>query len=150
LGGITRWRVLPVPGRVHAQNMTRTELHPPPTEARPGPRVESVTTGAGRDARARDRLTRLLPGVLIVGTITAVATILGDRAPVIGAPVFAILIGMLATVIRAPGPSIAPGVGFVAKRVLQASIVVLGFGLSADQVMRVGVESMPVLLGSLT
>lgn len=91
----------------------------------------------------------LLPGLGLAVGITVVATILGELAPTIGGPVFAILIGIGITALRSPASRFVPGIRFTSKRVLQGSIVVLGFGLSFSQVIHSGAESLPVLVGSL-
>jgi uncharacterized integral membrane protein (TIGR00698 family) len=91
-----------------------------------------------------------LPGVGIAGALTAVATVLGHLAPVVGAPVFAIVGGIFASVFWRPTSTIQPGLGFVSKYVLQGSIVVLGTGLSFHQVLSTGSSSLPVLVGTLT
>jgi uncharacterized integral membrane protein (TIGR00698 family) len=80
-----------------------------------------------------------------------VATLLGRLAPIVGAPVFGILLGALAAAL-VPGLRAArwaPGYGIAARPVLQLSIVVLGTGLSLPQVLRVGGQSLPVMLGTL-
>jgi uncharacterized integral membrane protein (TIGR00698 family) len=94
-------------------------------------------------------LPALLPGVAAAAAITAVATYLGGLAPLVGAPVFAIVLGIAAALVRPAGPALRPGLAFTSKRVLKASIVLLGFGLSMRQVVRTGTDSLPVLLGSL-
>jgi uncharacterized integral membrane protein (TIGR00698 family) len=81
--------------------------------------------------------------------IATVATGLGRLAPVVGAPVFAIVIGVVAATTRPLPAVMRPGVSFTGKRVLQASIVVLGLELSARQVLSIGRSSLPVLIGSL-
>lgn len=92
---------------------------------------------------------RLAPGLAVVIVIAAVATWLGTLAPVIGAPVFGIVLGVIvAAVLRGPS-AIGPGAAFAGKRVLQASVVVLGTGLSLRQVVTVGASSLPVMLGTL-
>lgn len=58
--------------------------------------------------------------------------LLGKLVPVIGGPVFSILIGMVITMLRAPGSTCRPGVNFVSKKVLQAAVVLLGFGLNLN------------------
>lgn len=91
----------------------------------------------------------IAPGLGAALVITVVATLLGDLAPVIGAPVFAIVIGIVIAVVRPPTGRLAPGLRFTSKKVLQGSIIVLGLGLSFTQVLRTGAQSMPVLVGSL-
>jgi uncharacterized integral membrane protein (TIGR00698 family) len=74
---------------------------------------------------------------------------LGQRLPLVGAPVFAIVTGMAVSAFRSPATALRPGLEFTSKRVLQGSIVVLGFGLSGREVLSTGVASLPVLLGTL-
>ncbi len=92
---------------------------------------------------------QLLPGAALVGAIAAAATFAGGLVPVIGAPVIAIVTGMVVAIVRRPSTRLRPGISFTAKRVLQASVVVLGSGLSLREVATVGVGSLPVLLGTL-
>ena len=91
----------------------------------------------------------LVPGIAASVAIAIVATGLGRLAPVVGGPVFAIVIGVVAATARPLPRSFQPGVSFTGKRVLQASIVVLGLELSARQVLSIGRSSLPVLVGSL-
>jgi uncharacterized integral membrane protein (TIGR00698 family) len=86
---------------------------------------------------------------VLVLVIAAAATGLGRLAPVVGAPVFGIVLGVLTTAVFHPGAKLAPGVAFAGKQVLQISIVVLGTGLSLSQVVHSGGSSLPVLFGTL-
>ncbi|HEY0499963.1 MAG TPA: putative sulfate exporter family transporter [Kutzneria sp.] len=92
-----------------------------------------------------------LPGLAVTLLIAGAATGLGLLVPVVGGPVFAIVLGVLAATIVKPLRStrLAPGYTFASKTVLQLSIVVLGTGLSLQQVVHVGVSSLPVMLGTL-
>jgi uncharacterized integral membrane protein (TIGR00698 family) len=83
--------------------------------------------------------------------VAAVATVLGKCAPVVGGPVFAIVLGVLlaAAIPALRAPRLKPGLTFASKPVLQTSIVVLGTGLSLGQVAQVGGQSLPVMLGTL-
>jgi len=100
------------------------------------------------DALAWSRAT--IPGVGAAAAIAMVATVAGGAVPLVGAPVIAIVCGMLISVIRGPAaPRLRPGIAFTARKVLQASIVVLGCGLSLGRVLSTGARSLPVLAGSL-
>ncbi|GAA3440058.1 YeiH family protein [Kutzneria kofuensis] len=92
-----------------------------------------------------------IPGLAVTLLVAAVATGLGLLAPVVGGPVFAIILGVLAATVVKPLRSsrLAPGYALASKGVLQLSIVVLGTGLSLQQVVHVGVSSLPVMLGTL-
>lgn len=111
-----------------------------------------ATVHAPKHAASPPRRSRMiLPGLAVAFVIAIVATLLGGRIPVIGGPVFGILLGMLAATAV---PALrherwTPGYGFAAKQVLQLSIVVLGTGLSLQQVVKVGGSSLPVMFGTL-
>ena len=96
-----------------------------------------------------ERATALLPGLAPVVGLAAVATCLGHLVPVVGAPVFAVLGGIGVALVRPPAARARPGLGFAAKTVLKASIVVLGTGISFHEVVTIGGSSLPVLLGTL-
>jgi len=107
----------------------------------------AVGGAAGRTRRAH--ATSLLPGLAPAVALTGVATLLGHLVPVVGAPVFAVLGGIGVALVRPPRERALPGLGFAARTVLKASIVVLGTGLSFHEVLTVGGASLPVLLGTL-
>jgi uncharacterized integral membrane protein (TIGR00698 family) len=91
-----------------------------------------------------------LPGLLLSVLIALVALGLGKLAPLIGGPVFGIVLGILVRNTLAPGGSYTPGIQFAGKQVLQWSIIALGFGLSLDQVAKTGLESLSVTLVTMT
>ncbi|MFD4976418.1 YeiH family protein [Streptomyces sp. NPDC058424] len=92
----------------------------------------------------------LLPGLSLALAVAVVGTVVGKAFPLVGGPVAGIILGvLLATWVR-PGARLRPGIAFVGKRILQASVVVLGSQLSLAQVVRVGTDSLPVMIGSLT
>ncbi len=91
---------------------------------------------------------RLAPGLIVTLAIAGLATLCGSQVPVIGAPVFAILIGLALSAVGLPR-SWRVGSEFAAKRVLQAGVVVLGLELSLRQVVVTGWTSLPVLVGTL-
>jgi uncharacterized membrane protein YadS len=74
---------------------------------------------------------------------------LGQAMPLLGGAVLAILLGVLLRATWTPRPAFDPGVRFAGKRVLQASIVLLGFGLDLGQVARTGFESLGVTVATL-
>lgn len=91
----------------------------------------------------------LLPGAAAAAAIAALATVLGDGVPTVGAPVMGLLIGTGVALVGRRPQELAAGAAFVGKRVLQASIVILGLGLSLSQVLATGLTSLPVLAGTL-
>ncbi len=102
-------------------------------------------------ARVLRALGPLLPGLPITVGIACAATLLGHFFPVVGGPVFGILLGLLAgtTVSWLREERVAVGARYAGRTVLQASIVVLGTGLSLTQVVNVGGGSLPVMFGTL-
>lgn len=93
----------------------------------------------------------VLPGLVVVGACSALASVLGWLVPLVGAPVFGLVLGVLgaAVVPRLRSPTLTPGYGLAGRFLLQAAIVVLGTGLSLRQVITVGRESLPVMIGTL-
>lgn len=91
-----------------------------------------------------------VPGIVAAVVIACVATLFGHYLPVIGGPVFGIILGIIAgsTIPLLHSDRFTPGVGFAGKNVLQMSIVVLGTGLSLAKVVEVGGSSLPVMLGT--
>lgn len=97
---------------------------------------------------------RVLPGLALTACIALPAVWLGALLPVIGAPVFGIVLGTAAgCILRRAVPShlrcCGPGFAVAGKHVLQAGIVVMGFGLSLPDIVRVGRASLPIMLGTL-
>ena len=91
-------------------------------------------------------LRELAPGVGLAVAIGLVALWLGRRAPLIGGPVIGIVLGILVRNLATVPARYRPGIAFTGKKVLQWSIIALGFGLSLDQVARTGAESLSVTL----
>jgi uncharacterized integral membrane protein (TIGR00698 family) len=90
------------------------------------------------------------PGLLLAVVIALAALGLGRLAPLVGGPVFGIVLGILVRNLFAPGGTYTPGIQFAGRQVLQWSIIALGFGLSLDQVARTGLESLSVTLVTIT
>jgi uncharacterized integral membrane protein (TIGR00698 family) len=94
-------------------------------------------------------MTIVARGVLAAGAVAIAATFAARFVPLAGAPVIAILLGILIR-LAAPLPAgLAPGITFAAKFVLQAAIVVSGFGLSLQSVAQTGWETLPVTIGTI-
>lgn len=85
--------------------------------------------------------------------IACLAWIFGHSVPVIGGPVFGILIGILVSSWsrrQAQGQSsllagAGPGIKFSSKKVLQAAIILLGFEMNLAQVFATGRDSLAVM-----
>ncbi len=88
-------------------------------------------------------------GLLLSFALAAPAWALGNLVPLIGAPVFAILIGMALSFFKRPAV-LEGGIRVSGKRVLQYAIIFLGFSLDLGVVLRVGVQSLAVMLFTLS
>jgi uncharacterized integral membrane protein (TIGR00698 family) len=89
---------------------------------------------------------QLWPGLLLAAVIAVVALLLGRWLPLVGGPVFGIVLGVAIRNIVAPPLACQPGIRFAGKQVLQWSIVALGLGLSLGQVAQTGLDSLAVTL----
>ena len=87
-------------------------------------------------------------GFFLATAIAALATYLAHFAPVVGGPVIAVVFGMILSFFL-HHESLDKGLKFTSKRVLQASIAILGLGLSLHEALTVGGKSLPVMLGTL-
>lgn len=116
------------------------------------PRGPSAATGLG-EAGAGPRLLRLVrtqaPGLAWAAGLAVVASLLGARVPVIGGPVFGIVLGMVLAAVRPPAPALRPGLAWAGKQGLQLAVILLGTGLSLGEIVRTGGASLPVMLGTL-
>jgi uncharacterized integral membrane protein (TIGR00698 family) len=81
--------------------------------------------------------------------VALVATGLGMLVPLVGGPVFAILIGVIIAVVWTPPVAWRGGLTFASKQLLQWSIVLLGAHLSLTELVTGGARSLPVMLGTL-
>jgi len=118
----------------------------PPTTA-PAPRPERGRPETG--PAPAPGLLKYVPGLALVLCISAAAYLLGRVVPVIGGPVFGIVIGMIVGAIRRPAARFKPGITYAGKQVLQIAIVILGTGLSLSQILHTGGASLPVMLGTM-
>lgn len=95
-----------------------------------------------------------LPGLAVAVALALVATAVGTALPVVGSPVSGVLLGVLVGgLLRRRSPTLvgrlAPGLTTASKLVLQVAVVLLGARLSLAQVAQVGLESLPVMLGTV-
>lgn len=95
---------------------------------------------------------KFAPGIGVCLLIAVPAWLLVQFLPVleiIGAPVIAILAGMIVTLFWRNKPKAQAGIGFCAKAVLQCAVVLLGFGLNLSTIARVGSTSLPIILSTI-
>lgn len=93
--------------------------------------------------------TTILSGFSLVLAIAIPAWFLGNLVPLVGGPVFGILLGMLMAFWKRPS-SYDPGINFTAKKILQASIILLGFEMNLFRVFTVGSQSLYIMFFTLS
>jgi uncharacterized integral membrane protein (TIGR00698 family) len=91
----------------------------------------------------------ILPGLALAVAVAAVATAVGQHVPLVGSAVPGAVIGAIIALIIKPGARLAPGIKYAGTFLLQCSVVLLGTQLSIAEAARVGVGSLPVMLGTL-
>ena len=89
------------------------------------------------------------PGVLLPLAIAWLAWRIGASFPILGAPVVAILFGLIIGQLFGQRPAWKDGLTFCAKKILQSAIILLGAGMSLAQVAKIGGDGLPVMLGTL-
>lgn len=88
-------------------------------------------------------------GILFCFLIAIPAWLLGMKFPIIGGPVFGILLGMVLALLKRPA-KLDNGIKFTSKYILQYSIILLGFEMNLFNVIKVGGQSLLVMLFTLT
>jgi uncharacterized integral membrane protein (TIGR00698 family) len=104
---------------------------------------------AASDAARTKPDASILYGVAVATTIATIAWFGGNAIPLIGAPVLAIVIGVGYRALWPITDAMRPGVVFSAKKILQAAIVISGFGLSFVTVVQTGLSTLPVTLSTI-
>ena len=85
-------------------------------------------------------------GIILCFLIALLATYLGSLFPIVGGPVFAILLGMIICMVIPIRGIIQPGVKFTSKIILQTAVVLLGFGLNLLAIVKTAQESLPIII----
>jgi uncharacterized integral membrane protein (TIGR00698 family) len=91
-----------------------------------------------------------LIGILISLIIASMAYFLGRFIPVVGGPVFGITLGILTASVWKLPPISQKGIKFTSKYILQLAVVLLGFDMSTASVIRVGQQSILVIILTLS
>ena len=90
------------------------------------------------------------PGILACLCIAVPAWFLGRTFEVVGGPVFAILLGMVMALFWKEQGRARAGITFTSKKILQLAVVLLGFGMNLSSVAKVGAQSLPIILSTIT
>lgn len=103
-----------------------------------------------REAYNMRTLKQYLPGLLAVFIIAVPSWLLGKRFPVIGGPVVAILIGMVLTLFWKQKNTAEAGIKWTSRYILQAAVVLLGFGMDLGVILQTGKQSFPIILCTIS
>lgn len=89
-------------------------------------------------------------GVVLCLVLALVGQWLGGLFPLVGGPVFALLIGMSLHSYISRENAFQPGLTFTSKKILQYAVICLGFGLNLSAVLAVGRQSLPIILSTIS
>ncbi|MGI6751878.1 MAG: YeiH family protein [Anaerovoracaceae bacterium] len=78
--------------------------------------------------------------------IAICAFVLGKVLPLVGGPVFSLIIGAIVALFVKRRDALEPGISFTSKKILQYAIVLLGFGLNLSVIVTTGQESLPIII----
>lgn len=88
-------------------------------------------------------------GIAFSALIAVFAYFLGKKFPVVGGPVFGILLGIILNNFKRP-ESLESGIKFTSKKILQYAVILLGFGLNLREVIVVGKSSLLIILSTIS
>lgn len=90
------------------------------------------------------------PGILLCLVLAVPSWLLGKAFPIVGGPVFAILLGMIIALFYKNKTKTQTGIAFTSKKILQYAVILLGFGLNLSQIAQVGAMSLPIILSTIS
>ena len=108
------------------------------------------------------KMKKFLPGIIFCFIFGMPAWFLGNMFPIVGSPVIGIIFGMLVTmffpkILSAKlsanvfnEAAFEDGVKYTSKKILQYSIILLGFSMNLFHVLQVGTESLSIIICTLT
>ncbi len=94
--------------------------------------------------------TKILPGIFLVIVIGLIAHFLGGEFPLIGGAVFAIVLGILVKNYIGVPERFNAGISYTLQKLLKLAIVLLGFGLSFSQIINLGMNSIIIVVLSVS
>jgi uncharacterized integral membrane protein (TIGR00698 family) len=96
-----------------------------------------------------DKFRKRLLGILLTFVIAVPAWFLGKSLPIIGSPVLGILFGMILAFWKRP-KEFNDGIKYTSKKILQYSIIFLGFEMNMYNVFEVGKQTLVLMSFTLT
>ena len=89
-------------------------------------------------------------GFLLCLIIAIPCSILGKQFPIIGGPVFAIIVGMIVTLFIKDKSGFKEGINFTSKKILQYAVILLVFGLNLSVMLQTGKQSLPIIIATIS
>lgn len=89
-------------------------------------------------------------GIALCLVIAVPAWFIGHRFPIIGGAVIAILAGMVVALIIKDKTKFEPGIKFTSKKILQWAVILLGFGLNLNVILKTGKQSLPIIVSTIS
>lgn len=99
--------------------------------------------------KADTKKANLLPGITLTAIIAIPAWFIGEKYPIIGSPVLGILFGMILAFLKRP-KYLETGITYTSKKLLQYSIILLGFNMNLYSVLKVGSQTILLMIFTLT
>lgn len=97
-----------------------------------------------------DSIYKYSSGIIVCLIIAIPSLFLGNLFPVIGGPIIAIVLGMLIALVWHNKEKCDEGISFTSKYVLQAAVVLLGFGLNLNVILLTGIQSLPIIIATIS
>lgn len=89
-------------------------------------------------------------GIVLCLAIAVPSWFLGQEFKIIGGAVFAILIGMVISILLKDKSKFEAGIKFTSKKVLQWAVILLGFGLNLNVILKTAGESGLIILTTIS
>lgn len=96
------------------------------------------------------KLKQTLPGIVLCFPLALLAWFLGKSFPIVGGAVFGIILGMIIAAAWERPLAMDYGIKFTSKKILQYAIILLGFEMNMGHILKVGSQSLFVMLFTLT
>lgn len=91
-----------------------------------------------------------LPGLMIAVFSAGLSMVLGKAVPILGSSLFAILCGILLNASQVLPQTSRSGLSYSGKKLLQYSIILMGFTLSFQKVTKLGLSSLVISLPTIS
>lgn len=92
----------------------------------------------------------IILGLIICFLLAIPSFLLGNLFPIIGGPIIAIILGMIIAIFWKDKGRAEDGIGFTSKYILQLAVVFLGFGLNLTVIVQTGIQSLPIIIGTIS